>query len=128
MDFWTWIAWFFWAFVFFAYLMVLFSILGDLFRDSSVNGFVKAIWIIFLIFVPFLTALIYLIARGKGMAERANAGRAAVAEVDEYRPQASANPADDIAKAKALLDAGTISQGEFDALKSKALGNQFFGA
>lgn len=125
MDFWTWIAWFFWAFVFFAYLMVLFSILGDLFRDSSVNGFVKAIWIIFLIFVPFLTALIYLIARGNGMTKRSMAQAAEMrAAQDEYIRQAAGSggsSVDDIAKAKALLDAGTISQAEFDALKAKAL-------
>lgn len=117
-----------WFFYVAAYLFVVILIVMDLFRDEKLNGWLKAVWILFLVFLPFLTALVYLIARGKGMAERANAGRAAVAEVDEYRPQASANPADDIAKAKALLDAGTISQGEFDALKSKALGNQFFGA
>jgi hypothetical protein len=124
MDFWTWIAWFFWAFVFFAYLMVLFSILGDLFRDSSVNGWVKAIWIIFLIFVPFLTALIYLIARGNGMTKRSMAQAAEMRKAqDEYIRQAagSGSTVDDIAKAKALLDAGTISQAEFDALKAKAL-------
>ena len=69
MDLWSWIAWLFWVFVFFAYLMVLFSIIGDLFRDSELSGWLKAIWIIFLIFVPFLTALIYLIARGNGMTE-----------------------------------------------------------
>ena len=58
------------AFIFIAYLFALFAIIGDLFRDHKLNGLSKAIWIIFLIFVPFLTALIYLIARGKGMAER----------------------------------------------------------
>jgi ABC-type multidrug transport system fused ATPase/permease subunit len=124
MDFWTWIAWFFWAFVFFAYLMVLFSILGDLFRDSSVNGWVKAIWIIFLIFVPFLTALIYLIARGNGMTKRSMEQAAEMRKAqDEYIRQAagSGSTVDDIAKAKALLDSGTISQAEFDALKAKAL-------
>lgn len=62
------------------------------------------------------------------MAARANASRAGVAEDDSYRPARSANPADDIARAKALLDAGTITPGEFDVLKSKALGNQYFGA
>ena len=61
--------------------------------------------------------------------ERAQAARGGVVpESDDYRPSASTSPAEDIAKAKALLDAGTISQGEFDALKSKALGNQYFGA
>ena len=86
-------------------------------------------WIIFLIFAPFLTALVYVIARGTGMAERNAAARGGVvAEADDYRPSASSTPAADIAQAKALLDAGTISQGEYEALKSKALGNQYFGA
>ena len=85
MDLWSWIAWFFWVFVFFAYLMVLFSIIGDLFRDSELNGWVKAIWIIFLIFVPFLTALIYLIARGNGMTKRSIAQATEMRKAqDEY--------------------------------------------
>ena len=69
-SFWDVIWWFLWAFVFIAYLMALFAIIGDLFRDHKLSGWWKAVWIIFLIFVPFLTALIYLIARGNGMAER----------------------------------------------------------
>lgn len=117
------------AFYFIAYLYVVIAIITDLFRDEALNGWLKALWIIALIFVPFLTALIYIIARGKGMAARAQAARGGVvAEADDYRPAASASPSEDIAKAKALLDAGTITQGEFDALKSKALGNQYFGA
>ncbi|KRA23501.1 hypothetical protein ASD65_02995 [Microbacterium sp. Root61] len=116
------------VFYFVAYIYVVVLIIMDLFRDHTLNGWLKALWIIFLVFLPFLTALVYLIARGKGMAERARANRGIVAEADDYRPKASTSPADDIAQAKALLDAGTISQGEFDALKSKALGNQFFGA
>jgi hypothetical protein len=126
MDLWSWIAWFFWVFVFFAYLMVLFSIIGDLFRDSELNGWVKAIWIIFLIFVPFLTALIYLIARGNGMTKRSIAQATEMRKAqDEYiratAGSAGGGGADDIAKAKALLDSGTITQPEFEALKAKAL-------
>ncbi|GAA2015152.1 hypothetical protein [Microbacterium ulmi] len=70
----------------------------------------------------------YLIARRSGIAAPSNASRARAPEEDSYRPVASSSPAEDIARAKTLLDAGTISQGEFDALKSKALGNQYFGA
>lgn len=125
MDFWSWIAWFFWAFVFFAYLMVLFSILADIFRDSSMNGWVKAVWIIFLVFVPFLTALIYLIARGNGMTKRSVAQAAELrAAQDDYIRQTAASggtSVDHIAKAKALLDAGAISPSEYEALKAKAL-------
>jgi hypothetical protein len=118
-----------WIFYFTAYIFMVFLIISDLFRDHKLNGWWKAVWIIFLIFAPFLTALVYVIARGKGMAERNAASRGGVvAETDDYRPSASSSPAQDIAQAKALLDAGTISQGEFDALKSKALGNQYFGA
>jgi hypothetical protein len=118
-----------WSFYFIAYLYIIIVIITDLFRDEKLNGWLKALWIIALVFVPFLTGLIYVIARGKGMAQRAQAARGGVVpESDDYRPAASSSPADDIAKAKALLDAGTISQGEYEALKSKALGNQYFGA
>ena len=70
VSFWD-IVWFiFIFFAFMAYLMVIFSVIGDLFRDDSVSGWVKALWIIALIFLPFLTLLLYLIIRGRGMAER----------------------------------------------------------
>jgi hypothetical protein len=122
----------FWLMLWFAYLTayiyVVVLIISDLFRDTELNGWWKALWIVFLVFVPFLTALVYLIARGSGIADRAHRGRGVVPEADDYRPRASASPSEDIAKAKALLDAGTITQGEFEALKSKALGNQYFGA
>jgi Short C-terminal domain/Phospholipase_D-nuclease N-terminal len=125
MNFWDVVAWFFWVFVFFAYLMVIFSIIGDLFRDHKLNGWFKAIWIVFLIFVPFLTALVYLIARGRGMAERqAAAVHAAQSAQAAYIREAAgtpSSPTDDIAKAKALLDSGAITAEEFAHLKSKAL-------
>ncbi|MEV8268198.1 SHOCT domain-containing protein [Microbacterium sp. NPDC076911] len=116
------------SFYFIAYFFVMAMIIIDLFRDHELSGWWKALWIIFLIFVPFLTALVYVIARGSGMAARAQAhNRGAVPEKDDYQPKASASPSEDIAQAKALLDSGAISQGEFDALKSKALGNKYFG-
>ncbi len=128
MDFWNnfWnIIWiFFWSFAFIAYLFALFAIIGDLFRDHKLNGWWKAVWIIFLVFVPFLTALVYLIARGSGMARRSQReAREVQAATDTYIQQVagSASPADEIAKAKALLDAGTITQAEFDHLKARAL-------
>jgi hypothetical protein len=121
--------WILWAFYVVAYFYVIFFVIRDLFRDDKLNGWLKALWIILLIFVPFLTGLIYVIVNGKGIAQREFEARGyTVAEVDEYSPAASASPAEDIAQAKALLDAGAISQGEFDALKSKALGNQYYGA
>jgi len=123
-SFWDLFWWFFWVYVFIAYLMVLFSIIADIFRDHSLNGWLKAVWIIFLVFFPFITALVYLIARGRGMSERSGREVQQVrTEQDAYiRNVAGASSADEIAKAKALLDAGTISQGEFDQLKAKAVG------
>ena len=111
-----------WIFYFTAYIFMVFLIISDLFRDHRLNGWWKAVWIIFLIFAPFLTALVYVIARGRGMAERtARARGGVVAEADDYRPAASSTPAQDIAQAKELLDAGTITQGEYEKLKAKAL-------
>ncbi len=104
--------------------MVLFQIIGDLFRDKDLSGWWKALWIIFLIIFPFLAALIYLIARGRGMAERqAGAVQSAQAATDQYIQSVASrgNPAEQIASAKTLLDNGTISQDEFDKLKQKAL-------
>jgi hypothetical protein len=121
--FWTVI----WGFFFFAYLFVLILIVIDLFRDHTLAGGWKALWVVFLIFVPLLTSLVYLVVRGVGMSERMQARMARPAEVDDYRPAPSSSPATDIARAKELLDSGAITQGEFDALKSKALGAQYFG-
>ena len=123
-NFWDLIWWFLWAFVFIAYLFALFAIIGDLFRDHKLSGWWKEVWIIFLIFVPFLTALIYLIARGNGMAERSQKeAKQYQAATDQYIRQTvgAASPSDEIAKAKALLDSGTITQAEYDQLKAKAL-------
>ena len=119
---WFWLL--IWWFLFFAYLVILFQIIGDLFRDHALSGWWKAVWIIFLIVVPFLTALIYIIARGKGMAERQlQAVQQAKSDTDSYIREVAAgkSPAEHIADAKALLDAGTIDQNEFDQLKAKAL-------
>lgn len=122
-DFWGFIWSAFLIFAFIAYLMILFSIIGDLFRDRALAGGYKALWIIFLVVLPYLAALVYLIARGRGMAERQTAQvNAARAATDEYiRSTAGTGPASDIASAKALLDAGTITEAEFDKLKKKAL-------
>jgi hypothetical protein len=123
-NFWDIIWFFFWSFVFIAYLFALFAIIGDLFRDHKLNGWLKALWIIFLVFVPFLTALVYLIARGNSMAERTvQAGQQAQTETDAYirSVAGSTSPTDEIVKAKSLLDAGAITQAEFDSIKAKAL-------
>ena len=127
MNFWEsfWeILWFsLWAFFFVVYLMALFAIISDIFRDKELSGIGKAIWLFFLIFLPFLTALIYLVVRGDDMAKR-NVRDATEAKVatDEYiRSVAGSSATDEIAKAKALLDAGTINQEEFQAIKTRAL-------
>ncbi|GAB3604793.1 hypothetical protein GCM10027413_02020 [Conyzicola nivalis] len=113
--------------VFGAYLFMFIWIVYDLFRDRTLGGWAKAVWLVFLVFVPFLTALVYLIARGAGMADRARARPEQAPEYsDEYvRSVSFANPAAEIAKAKTLLDQGILSAGEFDALKAKALGKKF---
>jgi hypothetical protein len=111
------------SFVFVAYLLVLFQIIIDLFRDHELGGAFKALWIIGLVFLPFLTAFLYIIARGRGMAERGRAAmQRAKSDTDSYiRSVAGKSPAEQIADAKALLDAGTITQDEFARLKAKAL-------
>jgi hypothetical protein len=114
-----------WAFVFGCYLVVLFQVVVDLFRDQDLSGWWKAIWIIFLIIVPFLSVLIYVIARGRGMAERHLAATGGGREADTYVPppimSMSKPPADQIASAQTLLDQGAITKAEFDQLKQKAL-------
>ena len=125
MSFWD-IVWFIiFSYAFIAYLMMLFSLLGDLFRDRETSGGVKAVWLIAFLFVPFITALVYLIVRGQGMAERsAQQMQAAKAQQDRYIQQVAgqtASPAAQIAQAKELRDTGEITADEFAALKARAL-------
>jgi ABC-type multidrug transport system fused ATPase/permease subunit len=117
-----------WFFFLLIWIMILVHILSDLFRDHDLSGATKTLWVVFLVFLPFLAVLIYLFTRGKGMAERA-AVRQQQAQ-DQFEGyvrtvagggDASAPPASQIAQAKQLLDAGTIDQAEFDRLKAKAL-------
>lgn len=128
-DFWSNLAsilmYTLWIFFMVAYLYVVFAVISDLFRDRSLSGGWKAVWIVCLIIFPMITALIYLIARGKGMAERAtSAALESQAAADSYiRSVATGttSPTDEIARAKALLDDGTINQQEYENLKAKAL-------
>ena len=124
MSFWD-VVWFiFISFAFVAYLMVMFAILGDLFRDRDTSGFAKAVWVIALIFLPLLTSLVYLVARGGGMTERSMRQAALLRQQqDAYVREVAGQttPSDQIAQARALLDAGAISQPEYEALKTKAL-------
>ena len=111
-----------WAFVFGCYLVVLFQVVVDLFRDGDLSGWWKAVWIIFLIIAPFLSVLIYVIARGKRMAERHQAAKGPREEAYVPPPIIHMSaPADQIASAQTLLDQGAITQAEFDQLKQKAL-------
>ena len=122
-SFWDFILLIASTFIFVAYLIVLFQIVVDLFRDTEMGGGSKVLWIVGLIFLPVLTSLIYILARGRGMAGRQSAavGRAR-ADAEAYiRDVAGRSPADQIATAKALLDAGTINADEFARLKAKAL-------
>src|SRR3954452_7139076 len=124
MSFWD-IIWFIViSFAFIAYLMVLFSILGDLFRDKETSGLAKAVWVIALIVFPFLSAFIYIVTRGRSMAER-SVQEAVVnkQQTDAYiRDVAgSTSPTEQIEKAQHLLDAGTITRPEDERFKQKAL-------
>ena len=125
--FWNIAVFFFWGFAFVAYLFAIIGVLADIFRDRKLNGWAKALWLIFLIFVPFLTVLIYVIARGRGMVERLeDIQQSDRPPAETYAPSpAMDNPASEISRAKELMDAGVISAGEFDALKNKALGNRY---
>jgi ABC-type multidrug transport system fused ATPase/permease subunit len=111
------------SFVFISYLIILFQIVVDLFRDPDLGGGSRAIWIIGLIFLPFFTAIVYVLARGRSMAERQRATvQKARSETESYiREVAGKSPAEHISAAKALLDAGTITQDEYARLKAKAL-------
>ena len=126
-TFWEVVWLFFWGFAFVAYLTVLFSIVSDIFRDHTLNGWLKALWIIFLVFLPFITALVYLIARGTGMAERTQERvERNHASAEQYIRSVTTNggtasPSEEIGRAKTLLEDGTITEAEFAQLKSRAL-------
>lgn len=111
------------VFAFVAYLLILFQVLTDLFRDRSTSAVVKVVWIIFLVVLPYLTAFVYLVVRGRGMAARSTAAHetARHAADDYIRKVAGRTPAGEIAEAQSLFDAGTITGDEFIQLKAKAL-------
>jgi hypothetical protein len=122
-NFWDLIQLLLSTFVMIVYLLILFQIIGDLFRDSELGGGSKVLWIIGLVVIPGLAAILYIVIRGRGMAERQRATlQRAKTDTDAYiREVAGKSPAEHIAEAKALLDAGTISPEEFAKLKAKAL-------
>ncbi|MBH0119721.1 SHOCT domain-containing protein [Rhodococcus sp. CX] len=123
-SFWDYVWYTIVVFAFVAYLIVLFQILVDLFRDHTVSGWVKAVWVIVLVLFPYLSAFIYLIVRGRGMAERARAAQVEAKQAtDQYiREVAGKSPAESISEAKSLLDSGVITEAEFQQLKAHALG------
>jgi hypothetical protein len=121
-----WLWWLLAVYFIFIYFMMLFRIIGDIFRNHDMGGWGKAGWLVFLIFVPILAMLIYVIANGKNMAQRdmAQHQSAQAAQADYIRSVASSSTssaASEIQKAQDLLTAGAITQAEFDALKAKAL-------
>ena len=124
-DFWEVLLWSFWFFIWIAALMVWFRCLFDLFGDRTLSGWGKAGWACLLIFVPWLGAIIYLIARGRSMTERQmEAAAQQQAAQESYIQQVAGthvDPTEQITKAKALLDSGAIDQAEFNSLKAKAL-------
>ena len=110
----AWIIWFW----------LLITVFADLFRRHDISGWVKALWIIFVIILPFLGVLVYLIAESHGMADRnQKQAQAAQSQFDDYvkTVAAQSDPAEQISKAKGLLDSGAITQAEFDSIKAKAL-------
>jgi len=129
-SFWDFLWFIVVTYLFVAYLMALFWVITDVYRDRSTGGFVKALWTIALIFLPVLTLLIYLVANGSSMAERtAERARATresqesyIREVATTAPAArTATPVEQVAQAKALLDSGAITADEFQAMKTAAL-------
>jgi len=122
VSFWDFLVWFFWFYIVISCIWIFITVFIDVFRSHDLSGWAKALWVIFLVFLPFLAAFIYLIARGKSMATRGFAAQQqAAAEQSAYIQAAAKSPTDDIADAKALFDSGALTQEEFDTLKAKAL-------
>ena len=117
---WTMIIFFCWV----VWIWMMIVILTDVFSRHDIGGWSKALWVVFLIVLPFLGVLIYLITQQKGMAERRmKSAQAAQSEFDSYvkNVASTSGPSGEIEKAKALLDSGAIDQAEYEALKQKAL-------
>jgi hypothetical protein len=128
MDFWDVVASIFWFMILFAWIALLFRIFADLFGDHELSGWGKALWTLFLIFFPWLGALVYLIARGRSMNERALAraqrNEEAFSQYVRQTAGTSTSTADELAKLADLRDRGTISDEEFQHAKAKLLGKQ----
>lgn len=122
---WDFIWFMFWLYVVIAFLGVLFSVFADLFRDKDLSGWLKAVWMVFLVFLPVLSTLVYLVARGNGMAVR-HQKQAEIrqgAQAAYFRSLAGTSVSDEIRTARELLDAGSITSEEYELIKTRALGN-----
>ena len=118
--FWSFLVFFLWV----AWFMLLFRVIGDIFRRRDIGGGGKTLWLIFVIVLPFLGVFIYLISQNDGIVERQiEQAQAQRAQMDDYVRSVApgGGAAAEIEKAKALLDSGAISQSEYDAIKAKAL-------
>jgi hypothetical protein len=116
--FWSMIIFFFWV----IWIWIVVTVLIDIFRRSDIGGFAKAMWVVFVVILPWLGVLIYLIAQHDGMRERSiKQAQQQKEQFDSYVRDAAGGSADEISKAKQLLDSGAITQDEFDRLKAKAL-------
>ncbi len=114
----------FWFMLLFAWISMIFNIFGDLFRDRSLSGGAKAMWTVLLVFVPWIGALVYLVARGSSMNERAQeAAQAQEASVRAYVKEAagSPSPSEELRKLAELRDGGTITPGDYETAKAKVL-------
>ena len=124
MSFWDIIWFIFVAYLFFAYLMVLFSVIADIFRNRDSSGIAKACWIVLLIILPIITVIVYVIVNGSGMAQRsAERARDIQSQQESYIKGVAGgkSPSEQVAQAKSLLDSGAITQAEYDSMKAKAL-------
>jgi hypothetical protein len=111
------------VFLFVVWIWILFTIITDLFRNHEMSGWLKAVWLVLLIFIPYLTALIYLIVYGSDMRERQLRAQAeAKHEADHYiRAAARTSPADELHKLHDLVEKGALTQEEYDRAKQKLL-------
>jgi hypothetical protein len=124
MTIWDFFVWFFWFYIAISCIWIFITVIIDVFRDHTLNGWAKALWVLFLVFLPFLAAFIYLIARGRSMSERsaARAREASESTTDYIRSVASTtSAASEIESAKRLLDTGAITSEEYGVLKANAL-------
>jgi Short C-terminal domain/Phospholipase_D-nuclease N-terminal len=115
---WTIVIFFAWV----IFIWVAITVLIDVFRRRDIGGWAKAAWVVVVIVLPFLGVLIYLVTQHDGMRERSETEvKAQRQALDQYVRETAGGPASEIAKAKELLEAGAITQEEFDAIKAKAL-------